>query len=91
MKKDKSRLRVVKNIEKAINENDFNRKVEESDPIMTDEKRKKYILKFDILKKNPINKIKANVARKIADKLTLQINAETEKIDHSNFPSPQPH
>lgn len=85
MKKDDSRLRVVKNIEQAIKENDLNRKVEESDPTMSDEQRKKIILNFDILKKNPINKIKATIVRSIVDKLTKQINAETEIVGIENI------
>lgn len=85
MKKDDSRVRVVRNIERAIKENDLNRKVEETDPVMTEEQRKRVILKFDILKKNPINKLKANIARNIVDKLTKQINAETEIVGLENI------
>lgn len=85
MEKSIDRLEVIDNIEKNILENRFNDKVEISDPILTEEERQKLILKFDSLKKKWMNKFKAVVARTIVDKLTLDINKNTEIIGIENI------
>lgn len=85
MEKSIDRLEVIDNIEKNILENRFNDKVEIDDPILTEEERQKLILKFDSLKKKWMNKFKAVVARTIVDKLTLDINKNTEIIGIENI------
>ncbi len=85
MEKSIDRLEVIDNIEKNILENRFNDKVEIGDPILTEEERQKLILKFDSLKKKWMNKFKAVVARTIVDKLTLDINKNTEIIGIENI------
>lgn len=82
---DDNRLRIIENIKKAVSENDLNRKVEEGDPIVTEEQRKEVILDFDILRKKVKNLSKAEIARSIADKVTKQMYAETEIIGLENI------
>lgn len=85
MKKNESRLKVISNIEKAIEENNFNKKVEEGDPIVTPEDREKYIIKFDILRKKATNRKQAQLAAKFADMATKQENADTEIVGLENI------
>lgn len=85
MEKNVERLKVIENIEKNVLENRFNDKVEEGDPTLTEEERQKIILNFDCLKKKWMNKFKAVVARTIVDKLTVDINRNTEIIGLENI------
>lgn len=78
MKKDEERLQVIENIKNAVKNKKFNSKVEINDHIVTDEERKKIILKYDNGKKKIRNKAKTIVARSIADSLTKYINYKTE-------------
>lgn len=85
MKKDEGRLRVIQNIKNAIEANELNRKVEEGDHVVTEEDRRTTIIGFDILKKKPGNYTKAEIARHMADKITSQINVDTEIIGFENI------
>ena len=78
MEADKNRLAVIENIRAAISDGDSFRKVEIGDPKITDEDIKRVIEPFDTLRKNPINKIKAQAARIIAEKMTKKLNERTK-------------
>lgn len=85
MSKNESRLKVISNIENAIKDKDFNRKVEEGDPVVTEADREKYILNFDILRKKRTNRESAKIAAAFADMATKQENADTEIIGLENI------
>ena len=57
MEKDEERLKVIENIKLNIRENNLNKKVEIHDETVTEQDREKVVYKFDILRKNPINRI----------------------------------
>ncbi len=80
----RERLAVIENIERALEDGEPNRKVEISDPIYTSEDVKRKILHFDNLKKNPINRLKAEISRRIAEKKTKEINQSTKIIGLEN-------
>lgn len=75
---DEGRLKVIENIKFAVEEGNFNKKVEEGDPVLTDEQRNEIIGKFDNLKEKLQNKTKAYIARNIVDIITEKINMDTE-------------
>lgn len=77
---DEGRLKVIENIKFAVEEGNFNKKVEEGDPVLTDEQRTEIIGKFDNLKEKLQNKTKAYIARNIVDIITEKINMDTEII-----------
>ena len=81
---DKERLLVIENIRTALCEGDSFRKVELYDPTPTDEEIKRVILPFDTLRKKPLNKIKAKIARIIAERETKKINIDTEIVGLEN-------
>ena len=81
---NRERLAVIDNIERAIDEGDYKRKVEIGDPCYTKEDVERKIVPFDCLKRNPINKLKAEIARKIAEKETLKINQNTKFVGIEN-------
>lgn len=85
MEKDKERLAVIKNIKKCLNQNNLNSKVENSDPNVSNEIIQEKLHKFDILKKNPINKIKNKIVRKIINNFVDEFNKETEIIGLENI------
>ncbi len=78
MTQREERLAVVQNIKEALSANDPFRKVELFDPVISDEDIKNTIEPFDTLRKKPINKIKAAIARKIAESETKKRNTKTE-------------
>lgn len=78
MEKDKERLQVIENIRKAVENKEFNSKVELHDHIVTDEERERVILKYDSRKKKIRNKAKTIVARSITDSITDYVNIKTE-------------
>ena len=47
---DNDRLKVIENIKIAIEEGNFNKKVEEGDPVLTVKQREEMISNFDNLK-----------------------------------------
>lgn len=77
---DNGRLKVIENIKTAIEEGNLNKKVEEGDPILTEEQRVELISKFDNLKEGLQSKAKAYIARNIVDVITETINMDTEII-----------
>lgn len=85
MKKSEDRLRVIENIKNSIKEGNFNNKVEENDHIVTLEDRQKVILNYDSKKKKLKNKMEYIVARNITDKITCEINKQTEIIGLENI------
>ena len=78
MEKNKERLQVIENIRKAVENKEFNSKVELHDHVVTNEEREKVILKYDSRKKKLRNKAKTMVARSITDSITEYINFKTE-------------
>ena len=85
MEKDKERLAVIENIKKCIKENNLNSKVEIGDPDVSEEILKKKLYKHDTLKKNPINKIKNKVIKKIIYNFVKEFNEDTEIIGLENI------
>ena len=80
MTKAVDRLAVVENISKNIENGKYNEKAEVGDPQLTEAERQKIIVHFDTLRRRPVNRIKANIARKMAEKITLDVNKDTEII-----------
>lgn len=85
MQKSEERLKVIENIKNALVEGNLNKKVELNDPVITEEQREKEILHFDILRNNPIKRIKRIVARNIARNYTKMFNMKTEIIGLENL------
>ena len=56
MEKSIDRLKVIENIESNIKASKYNDKVEEGDPILTDDEREELIVNCDNLKKKWTNK-----------------------------------
>ena len=81
---DKVRLQVIENIRAAISDGDSFRKVEPFDPVVSDADRRRKILPFDCLRRKPLNRFKAHVARKIAERETRRINTDTEIVGLEN-------
>ena len=84
MPMDEGRLAVIANIERALRDGDSFRKVELGDPKITDEDVRRVIEPFDTLRRKPINKIKAFVARKIAESQTEKLNVNTKIVGFEN-------
>ena len=78
------RLEVIENIKEALSRGDTFAKVELRDPKITDEDIKRVICPFDNLRKKPINKIKAFIARIIAEQETKKRNTKTDIIGLEN-------
>ncbi len=85
MEKAKDRLEVIENIKSNLAENNLNSKVEIGDPNVTSEELKEKVLKFDILKRSPINKIKNIMARNIINNYVNIFNKDTEIIGLENL------
>ena len=85
MEKDNARVRVIENIKQAIKENNYNKKVEEGDPVVTDEQRERVILNFDILRKKPWNWMQSTIVRCVVDNITKKINKDTEIVGIENI------
>ena len=81
---DKERLAVIENIRSSLSRGDSFRKVELHDPVVTDEDVKRVIVPFDTLRKKPLNKIKAVIARIIAERETKRLNVNTEIVGLEN-------
>lgn len=84
-RKRRERLAVIDNIAVALSEVDSFRKVEISDPCPTKRDIKRKILRFDNLRKRPLNKIKLALARSIANKATATLNSNTEIVGLENL------
>ncbi|MBQ8380394.1 MAG: 1-acyl-sn-glycerol-3-phosphate acyltransferase [Clostridia bacterium] len=76
--------RVVDNIRLAVLEGDSFRKVSLSDPAPTAEDIKRVILPFDNERRSPMAKMKAALARALAEKLTDEVNRDTSIIGIEN-------
>ncbi len=81
---DGGRLQVIENIRLAVERGDSFAKVELGDPKITEDDIRRVIYPFDNLRKKPINKIKAYIARKIAERETKKINVNTDIIGLEN-------
>ena len=81
---DTERLKVIDNIKKAIDCGDSFRKVELNDHVVTDSERRCVILPFDNLRRKPINRLKAKIAERIANKQTARLNTHTEIVGLEN-------
>lgn len=85
MEKNAERLQVIENIKVALENKNFNAKVEIHDHTVTEEERQKVILKYDNRKRKFKNKAKTMIARQIADGITEYINYKTEIIGIENI------
>ena len=81
---NEERLKVIANIEAALKNGDHFAKVELHDPVITDADRQRVIYPFDNLRKKLINKLKAKIARRIAERETLKRNEETVIVGLEN-------
>lgn len=81
---DGGRMQVIENIRAAIEEGDLFRKVEIGDPTVTPEDIKRVIIPFDIEKKKLGSRIRACIARMIAERETAKRNKYTEIIGLKN-------
>ena len=79
------RLAVIENIRAAVAEGDSFRKVELSDPMITEEDIRRVIVPFDTLRRKPSSKIKAFFARKLAELMTRAVNRDTELVGMENL------
>lgn len=78
------RMAVIDNIARAVADRESFRKVELGDPIITADDIKRVILPFDNLRKKPISKAKAFIARRLAEKLTVKVNKDTVIVGLEN-------
>ena len=85
MEKDKERLKVIDNIKEAVANGNFNIKVENDDPIVTDQQREDIILKYDIFYHKISKKIKRLIARRIVNNYTKFFNYDTEIVGKENL------
>lgn len=85
MEKSKERLKVIENIKEAVNKKEFNLKVEEGDPIISQEDREKVIINYDTNKKKIRNKIEYYFAKSLADTITNEVNKDTKIIGLENI------
>lgn len=75
---------IIKNIESALEKNDTFAKVSVNDPTPSDEDIKRIILPFDNERSSPVSKIKAFLARKMAEGFTKKVNKNTEIVGLEN-------
>ena len=80
MEKDKERLAVIENIKRAISNETYNVKVENDDPVVTDEQREDIVLNYDIFYHSLSKKIKRFLARRIVNNYTKFFNGDTEIV-----------
>lgn len=85
MEKSEERLKVIQNIENAVNNNMLNSKVELGDPIITKDEREKVILNYDTKKKKIKNKVEYYFAKSLTNKITNSVNKETKIIGLENI------
>ena len=81
---NEEKLQVIENIRKAVEEGDTFRKVELHDPVITDEDVKRVILPFENVRRKPLSRFKAWIARRMAEKMTKQFNGNTEIVGLEN-------
>ena len=85
MEKSKDRLQVVQNIEQAIKEGNYNKKVEQGDPKITQKQREKYIQHYDITKKKIRHKVEFEIANAVTNTITKYVNKDTEIVGLENL------
>lgn len=85
MEKATDRLEVIENIKRNLSQGMQNSKVEVGDPELTEEFIKNTVLKYDILKKSPINKIKNIMVKRIINNYIDMFNGDTEIIGLENI------
>ena len=78
------RMKVIENIGTAVSDGDLFRKAELFDPVITAEDIKRVIEPFDTARRKPINKIKARIARGIAESETRKRNTRTVIVGLEN-------
>ena len=78
------KIRIIKNIEAALERNDTFAKVSVNDPTPSDEDIKRIILPFDNERASYVSKIKAFLARKMAEGFTKKVNKSTEIVGLEN-------
>lgn len=85
MEKAQDRLKVIENIKKRIEEGNLNGKVEEGDPIVTQEQREQVIFKYDLLKKKFTHKLGRAKARFIVNRYMKQTENDVEIVGLENI------
>ncbi|MBQ7363359.1 MAG: 1-acyl-sn-glycerol-3-phosphate acyltransferase [Clostridia bacterium] len=83
-KMNEERLKVIDNIRAALERGDSFAKVELHDPVITDEDRQRIIYPFDNMRKSPVKRAKAHIARKIAESETKKRNKNTVIVGLEN-------
>ncbi len=78
------RLKVIANIDAAVRDGDLFRKAELFDPIITQDDIKRVIEPFDTQRQKLTSKIKAHIARRIAESETKKRNTETVIVGLEN-------
>lgn len=78
------RLKVIENIESAVQAGDLFRKTELFDPVITADDIKRVIEPFDTARRKPINKLRAKIARLIAESETKKRNEGTVIVGLEN-------
>ena len=78
------RLQVIENIRRATEEGDTFRKVELHDPVISEEDVKRVIIPFENVRRKPISRIKAFIARLMAERMTKAFNGDTEIVGLEN-------
>ena len=85
IKKNIERIKVIDNIKKSIENNQFNNKVEFGDHIVSQDERENIVMKFDILREKKSNIIKRKAALNLANEFTKIYNKNTEIIGMENL------
>ena len=85
IEKNIERIKVIDNIKKSIENNQFNNKVEFGDHIVSEEERQNVVMKFDTLREKKSNKIKRNAALNLANEFTKVYNKNTKIIGIENL------
>ena len=75
---------IIKNIESALRSGNTFMKVSVNDPTPTDDDIKRIILPFDNKRCSGVSKIKAFLARKLAESFTKKVNRDTEIVGLEN-------
>ena len=78
------KIKIIKNIESALLDGDTFRKVSVNDPEPNDEDIKRVILPFDNKRNGCVSRIKAFIARKLAESFTKKVNTQTEIVGLEN-------
>lgn len=85
IEKNIERIKVIDNIKKSIENNQFNNKVEFADHIVSQEERQNTVMQFDTLREKKSNRIKRNAALNLANEFTKIYNKNTQIIGIENL------